>query len=481
MRLMRFRPHRLACAAVALLLGASAPAQVPSLQARVEAKLAESGPGPRFGLVVAAEDGREIVAVNPDGRFVPASTTKMFTTAATFADIPGLDAPDGTGGAAAWFEGRSGEMPDVVLEGRGDARLSSAADCRDDCLGALADAVAAKARKVRDVIGDDSYFPDERWSPGMSWNNIGTGSGTAVSALTLDDNDLPLLVSPTKDGRPPRVDAPPYFALRNDARTVAAGAAAAPPGLELERLPGSRTLRLAGTIAVGAKPQHIHLGIDDPADYAAGRLAALLTARGVRVTGRVLVRHRGDPAPAAPRTLVARLTPPPLLADLRETMKTSQNLHAELFLRRLGKVGGGGAIADGLARVRAMLQQPGIPPRAAELSDGSGMSTYNRVSPRGVVALLRWARQQPWGTAWAATFPVGGVDGTLARRFRGGLLEGKVFAKTGTLNQTSALAGYFTARSGRTYAFAAYANDVPEGVPASKAVDSALELIAAEN
>jgi D-alanyl-D-alanine carboxypeptidase/D-alanyl-D-alanine-endopeptidase (penicillin-binding protein 4) len=475
---MRFRPHRLAWAALALLLGTPAPAQVPNLQARVEAKLAEAGVGPRFGLVVTAEDGREIVAINPDGRFVPASTTKMFTTAATFADLPGLDAPDGTGGAAAWLEGQGGAVPDVVLEGRGDARLSSAADCRDDCLAALADAVAAKTRQVRDVIGDDSYFADERWSPGMSWNNIGTGSGTAVSALTLDDNDLPLLVIPTIEGQPPQVGAPLYFTVRNDARTVAAGGASR---LDIERLPGSKALRLVGTIALGAKPQHIHLGLDDPANYAASRLAALLTARGVRVTGRILARHRGDPAPAAPRTLVARLAPPPLLADLRETMKTSQNLHAELFLRRLGKAGGGGTIADGLARVRAMLQQPGIPPRAADLSDGSGMSTYNRVSPRGVVALLRWARQQPWGTAWAATFPVGGVDGTLARRFRGGILEGKVFAKTGTLNQTSALAGYFTARSGRTYAFAAYANDVPDGVPASKAMDLALELIAAED
>lgn len=312
----------------------------------------------------------------------------------------------------------------------------------------------------------------------MSWNNIGTGSGTAVSALTIDDNDLPLLVAPTAAGQAPQVEAPPYFSLRNDARTVAAGG---PSALDVERLPGSKVLRLTGTIPLGTKPLRMHLGIDDPADYAAGRLAALLAERRVRVTGRVLVRHRGDPAPTTPRTLVARLTPPPLLADLRQTMKTSQNLHAELLLRRLAKAGGDGAIADGLAHVRAMLDKAGITPRAADLSDGSGMSTYNRVSPRGVVALLRWAWQQPWGAAWAATFPVGGVDGTLARRFRGGPLEGKVFAKTGTLNQTTALAGYFTARSGRTFAFAAYANDVPDGVPASKTMDSALELVAAEN
>lgn len=313
----------------------------------------------------------------------------------------------------------------------------------------------------------------------MSWNNMPTGSGTAVSALTLDDNVLPLQVTAAAPGQPPRTDMPPYFQLRNDARTVAARGATA---LDIERLPGSRLLRLTGTIAADAKPQRLHLGIDDPADYAATRLAALLTARGVRITGKVAVRHRGDPAPPpAARTLAARLTPPPLLADLRDTMKTSQNLHAELFLHRLGRLSGTGSIAEGLAVVRAMLERAGIPTREADLSDGSGMSSYNRVAPRGVVALLRWAAGQPWGASWRATFPVGGLDGTLARRFRGGPLEGRIFAKTGTLNQTSGLAGYMVAKSGRTLAFAAYANDVPEGAGAVKAMDSALELIATEN
>lgn len=466
-----------AAAAFALSAITTASAQAPSLQARVEAKLAEAGPGPRFGLVVASPDGRELVAIAPEGRFVPASTTKMFTTAAVFAVLPGLAAPDASGGASVWLEG-SGATPDVVLEGHGDGRLSDAADCREDCLATVADAVAAKARTVRDVIGDDSDFPDQRWSPGMSWNNIPTGSGTAVSALTLDDNVLPLLVTATAPGQAPRADMPPYFALRNDARTVAAGGATA---LDVQRLPGSRQLRLTGTIAADAKPQRLHLGIDDPADYAASRLAALLAARGVRVTGKVAVRHRGDGAPPAGRTLAARLTPPPLLADLRDTMKSSQNLHAELFLRRLGHLSGTGSIAEGLAVVHTILDRAGIPAREADLSDGSGMSSYNRVAPRGVVGLLRWAAGQPWGAAWRATFPIGGVDGTLARRFRGGPLEGRIFAKTGTLNQTSGLAGYMLAKSGRTLAFAAYANDVPEGAGAVKAMDSALELIAAEN
>jgi D-alanyl-D-alanine carboxypeptidase/D-alanyl-D-alanine-endopeptidase (penicillin-binding protein 4) len=461
-----------------------------NLQQRVEARLAQAGPGTRFGLVVATEDGREIVAIAPESRFIPASNTKMFTTAAAFATLGGVEAPDSEGGAAVRLEPGRG-APDVVLEGRGDARLSSRADCVQDCLAALAEAVAARTRVVRDVIGDDSLFPDQRWSPGMSWNNIATRSGTAASALSLDDNELHMRVFPAAPGRPPRPDLPAYYDVDNRAVTVAAGGTTA---LEFDRLPGTRLLRLTGTIASGSEAELVRLGIDDPAHYAAWRFKALLQERGVRVTGEAGVRHRAlrpadDPAvrngapPARPPRSepLASLTPPPLAADIELTNKVSQNLHAELLLRRVGLRDGTGSIADGLAAVRAMLERAGVKRDAYDFSDGSGMSTYNRVAPRGMVVFLRWAAGQPWGAAWRTSLPVGGIDGTLARRFRGTALEKRIFAKTGTLNASSALSGYMTAKSGRTLLFSVYANDIPEGARATDAMDAALVMIAEAN
>ncbi|HEX9964872.1 MAG TPA: D-alanyl-D-alanine carboxypeptidase/D-alanyl-D-alanine-endopeptidase [Allosphingosinicella sp.] len=483
--MLTFRALTLSLALAAAPLAA---ADGPPLQRQVEARLNEAGPGTRFGLVVATEDGRELIAIAPDSRFIPASNTKMFTTAAAFATLDGLDAPDSAGGAAVRLEAGGKGVPDVVLEGRGDARLSSSPDCARNCLAELADAVAARARRVGDVIGDDSHFPDQRWSPGMSWNNIPTRSGTATSALSLDDNELHLRVFPAAPGQPPRLELPPYYIVDNRAVTVAAGGATE---LEHDRLPGSHVVRLTGTIAAGGEPELLRLGIDDPAHYSAWRLKALLEARGVRVTGRVDARHRpprpwddpearkGAPPPRPPETeALARLTPPPLGEDVALTNKVSQNLHAELLLRRVGRQEGTGSIADGLAAVRAMLERAGVPRSAYDFSDGSGMSTYNRVAPRGMVVFLRWAASQPWGEAWRAGLPVGGVDGTLARRFKGTALEKRIFAKTGTLNASAALSGYMTARSGRTLLFSAYANDIPEGVRATDAMDAALVMIA---
>jgi D-alanyl-D-alanine carboxypeptidase/D-alanyl-D-alanine-endopeptidase (penicillin-binding protein 4) len=463
---------------------AAASAEAP-LQQRVEARLAEAGAGVRFGLVVAAEDGKEIIAIAPEERFIPASNTKMFTTAAAFHTLTGLDAPDAAGGAAVRLEGG-----DVVLEGRGDARLSAAQDCASNCLAALADAVAARTKRVRHVIGDDSLFPDQRWSPGMSWNNMSTRSGTATSALTVDDNELTVRVVAAAPGQPPKLEHLPYYTIDNRAVTVATGA----PALAFDRLPGSRQVRLTGTIPAGGESELLRLAIDDPAHYAAWRLRAMLEARGVRVGGDVLAQHRpaqrfddpasraGAPPPRAPRPQpLASLVPPPLADDIALTNKVSQNLHAELLLRRVGLKEGTGSLQDGLAAVRAMLAEAGVPRAQYDLSDGSGMSTYNRLAPRGVVTFLRWASRRPWGSAWRAGLPVAGVDGTLARRFKGGALEGKLFAKTGGLNATNALSGYLVARSGRTLTFSAFANDVPENVAATRAIDAALEMAADAN
>lgn len=450
--------------------------------------LAEAGPGTRWGVLVVDEEGREVLSVDPDRRFVPASNTKLYTTAAAlWAEARGDGAKLEESGAAVRLDGA-----DVMLTGRGDARLSGAPGCVTDCLAMLADAVAARTRRVRDIIGDATLFPDQRWSPGMSWNNIPTSSGTGIAALSIDDNEVAATITAGAIGAPPAVTGPAaaYYRIDNRARTVAGGVEA----LAYDRAANGRVLVVTGTIGAARPPVTWKLGIDDPAHFAAWQLAAQLRARGVVVTGEVRSRYRpimpeddpeqraGTPPVRVPQpVLTAALTPGPLRDNVTTINKVSQNLHAELLLRRLGLAEGSGSIADGMAVVNAMLAEAGVAKAEASLSDGSGMSSYNRVTPRATVGLLRFAARQQWGDVLRASLPVGGVDGTLARRFVGTPLAGKIFAKTGTLNGTNALAGWLTAASGRTLTFAIYANDVPEDVRATAIMDRALVALAAAN
>lgn len=462
------------------------------LEQEVAAILDDAGAGTRWGLLVADANGNQLLAINPDGRFMPASNTKLFTTAAALWSMAQGDVPADFGGGATvqLIPAGHAAVPDVLLSGHGDASLSGAPDCIIDCLFMLADAVAGRTREVRNIVGDSTTFPDQRWSPGMSWNNMPTRSGTGISALSIDDNEIAAKVLPGALGEPPTVDLPDYYTVENHARTIVGTG----EDIGYDRTPGSHILVLTGTIGIDSAPASLRLGVDDPAHYAAWQLAKMLRARGVRVTGDVMARHRAlqpadDPAhrgaipliPVTDEPGLAKLTPPALLDDIALINKVSQNLHAELLLRRLGLIRGTGSIADGQAVVRTMLDQAGVPEHGVSLSDGSGMSSYNRVTPASMVRLLTWISKQSWGDQLRATLPVGGQDGSLSRRFGDTLLAGKIAAKTGTLNATNALAGYMTAKSGREFIFAIYANDVPDGVAATAVMDKALVHIAETN
>ncbi|KCZ88887.1 D-alanyl-D-alanine carboxypeptidase/D-alanyl-D-alanine endopeptidase [Hyphomonas johnsonii] len=460
--------------------------------------------GVRWGLLVTDMDGNELAAINPDQRFLPASNTKLFTTAAAFRWQADLAAMQPRLATHVTLEPATGDAPpSLVLHGRGDPHLSDSPDCETRCLATLADAVAATGlAAITHVIGDDTWFPDERWGPGWSWEDLQSDFGTATSALSINANAVTLTVTPGATiGAPADVawaDADAAYMIINQTITAplepAGGDAADDPedDFAIVHLPGTATVRVSGHVPPDAGPRTYRLGLDDPALAAATRFSALLQARGMRVEGEALARHRSSTATPppdaaltslAPETLPLAALPPLSLADaLTEISKDSQNLYAEILLRHLGRISEDGTAKAGLARVEVLLAEAGAAPNGYDFFDGSGLSVYNRVSPRTIVALLRHAATQDWGAAWRETLPIGGVDGSLRHRFRGTLLEGKIVAKTGTLKGTNALSGYMTAASGQTLVFSIIANDRPLAVPSAVLVmDAALVRIAERN
>jgi D-alanyl-D-alanine carboxypeptidase/D-alanyl-D-alanine-endopeptidase (penicillin-binding protein 4) len=112
--------------------------------------------------------------------------------------------------------------------------------------------------------------------------------------------------------------------------------------------------------------------------------------------------------------------------------------------------------------------------------DGSGLSQDDRITPRAFTQLLTYAARQPWGLAWRWSLPVAGVDGTLVNHFRNSPLKGRVWAKTGTHNEVSALTGYLDSASGKTVAFSILVNGHRPGSDAeAQAIDRIVEAIGA--
>ncbi len=356
------------------------------------------------------------------------------------------------------------------------------------------------------IIGDDSYFVNEPWGVDWGWDDTQWSYGAPVSALSFNDNSIGLTLTPdpAKSGAvtsawSPDVD---YYTLDNE-MTVAPQGQPANPGIY--RPPGILSVRTWGTIAPTGL--HVTLAQEDPAEFAATAFEQALVARGVKVTGSPETRHklltdtadfadeRALPLQLAPvqfitiaapiegRRVLGALVSVPMVEDIKVTLKTSQNLHAELLLRLLGKTeGSDGSFVQGARVVRQFLVDCGISDNDFFLYDGSGMSPDDRVSPRAFTHLLSWATRQPWGAEWRDAFPIGGVDGTLENRFKNSPLKGKLWAKTGTLNEVNALSGYLTAASGRTLAFSILVNGHrPDSDVEAQAIDRIAQVIADTN
>jgi serine-type D-Ala-D-Ala carboxypeptidase/endopeptidase (penicillin-binding protein 4) len=357
------------------------------------------------------------------------------------------------------------------------------------------------------VLGDDTWFPLERYGTGWSVDDLDWLYGAPVSALTVNDNAVFLNVTPgARLGDVPMAQWDPpvsYYTLSNNMTTVARGVAAHPG---IARNPGSLEVRLFGTTAISTDGLHAGLALEDPAQFTAQAMLEMLRQRGITVSGHAAARHRlsvdtqsplaemSEPLPLRP--IAATVVPPaggrrvlathvsaPLAQDLEVTNKVSQNLHAELALRTLGKLlANDGSFPQGARVVRQFLINAGVPAEQFFFYDGSGLSTDDLISPRAATTLLVYAARQPWGAAYRATLPVAGVDGTLAARFLHSPLKGKLFAKTGTLAEGSALSGYLIAASGRTLAFSILVNARHPGSDAERvAMDKLTEAIAALN
>ena len=166
-----------------------------------------------------------------------------------------------------------------------------------------------------------------------------------------------------------------------------------------------------------------------------------------------------EPAPLAGIELARRVSAP-LIEDLRITAKVSQNLHAELALRAVGRARRNvGSFEAGVAEMKTFLAEAGIDPAGYNLLDGSGLSRLDLVTPSTVLKLLRYMYHAPARDQWLSILPVAAQDGTLSSRFGGTAAAGRVYAKTGTLSHVSALSGYLQRPDGTWVAFSILVNN----------------------
>jgi D-alanyl-D-alanine carboxypeptidase/D-alanyl-D-alanine-endopeptidase (penicillin-binding protein 4) len=362
---------------------------------------------------------------------------------------------------------------DLYLVGRGDPNLSNRKfpyDLKEEFDGApekvlaeFADALATKGLKEisGDVIGDDSYFPREPYPNGWQIDDMVWEYGTAVSAIVVDDNTVALTLTPGDSaGLPPQamvMPTTPDFIVQNNVVTSAPDTKS---DLTLTREPNSKIVVIRGSMPAHSAPRKLVLALHDPAEHAAALLTQLLAARGIKVRGTARSTHIPENAGAAPRAVLAEHVSVPLRDSIKLVNKISQNLHTEMLLRAAARNAAVWNTPDDLMKFpQDFYAAAGIPPGDVIQTDGSGLSRHDLVTPRAIVALLKYAQSQSWFAPYYASLPVAGVDGTLETVMKNTLSAGRIHAKTGSIEHVRTRSGYADTAAGRRLLFSFMSNN----------------------
>jgi D-alanyl-D-alanine carboxypeptidase/D-alanyl-D-alanine-endopeptidase (penicillin-binding protein 4) len=423
--------------------------------------------------------------------FVPASNTKLIVSAVASALLP----PDWRTKTSLYGGPVIGGVlqGDLVLYGRGDPTMDRRCYATDSTLAGVCDTDpfarlrqlvdGLRAKGIRtvagDVVGDGSYFEPTLIHPNWEGFDLNWWYAAPVSGLGFHDNSVDF------DWQPgPAVGAPAVITINpnlgdlefeNRTLTVAPGGES-DVGDRFFRQPGTHQIWAEGTVALDNPPRTESFALPDPNLYAARALRQALADAGIAVTGTtrsttdslLYARLRGS----AP---LAEVSSRPLRDWIFPILNTSQNWFAEMLLKQLGKqFGKAGSWPEGLAvERRFLIDSVRVDSTQFSLSDGSGLSSSNLVSPMAFTQLLRFMRRHPRYASFAAGLPQAGLVGSLRNRFLGTALAGRVRAKTGSISRVQSLSGYIEVGGGRTLTFSVEANHHAEdGRTMLNAIDS---------
>ncbi len=419
--------------------------------------------------------GETLYTCEADKMLIPASNTKLITTASALSLLgadyravttvlaQGTLTPDGA------LEGN------LILRGGGDATLTYTN------LKELAQKVkqAGITRVSGLLLYDDSYLDAERYGFGWNIDDEPFGYQAQMSALCVERNAVRLFAKPAeREGELARLRLEPdtdYVEVVNLTKTVARGTPNT--GLSVERPRARNQLIVSGTVAIGSEEAQVgRYAVENPSRYTAWLFRQALREVGVEVGGISPLF-----APAVEARPIAEHRSPPMREVVALINKPSDNLISEMTLKLIGKERRGqGTTSAGIQATMEFLREAGLEMGAVNLVDGSGLSRLNMISAENLARLLVYMARSPNAKVYRDSLPVYGVDGTLRNRLRDTPVQGKGFAKTGSLYRVSSLSGYLECQSGRQVVFVIVMNAYTTSASEARALQDRLVRLLCE-
>lgn len=414
-----------------------------------------------------------------DKMLIPASSLKLITTL-TGLEMLGEDfrfntrvTYDGTLGSDGILKGN------IYIEGGGDPCLGS-----DRIPGVLT--AASLIRQITDdilkagiicvegnIVADESVFNSFPVSPSWQWNDLGNYYAAGAWGLNINENLYNIWFN--RSGPigsrsriayfEPRI---PNLVLENE---VTIDSANTGDNAYIFGGPYHYGKRVVGTIPQGKELYKIKGSLPDPPLFFA---YSLLTEMEKRKMGGHNCRTQYRPVKNQKnRRLISEYRSPDLKTIIQFTNDLSINIYAESILKTLGKViRNNGSGSDGIAVIKSNLKQHGLDTEPFNIEDGSGLSARNLMSPDLMAGFLAASAKGKDLKLIRELIPPAGERGTVRHLLAGSRAKGRLWVKSGSMDNILTYAGYCQAASGKFVAFAVFLN----GSTAEKADKNKVEL-----
>jgi len=430
------------------------------------------------------EDNEEIFKFNNLKNFVPASVNKLFITAASL-ELLGSSYAYQTdlylSGDLA-LDGRF--IGDLIIKGSGDPTLSEIFHedptvIFDDWIQQLK--LLGIKSIVGNIIGDDSFFDSDYYAVGWDYMDLKKPFAAQVNALSIFENKVEIsIIPPDKPGGKPEYYMFPentYLEVYNYLQT------AQPHEKSIVTVlsePNSNLVELYGNIYNEDKMdiKQEDISVSNPTLFFLELLRARLEEFEIALDGELVDYNELDQEiDYSTATRVPGWISPPIKEIIKEVNKSSNNLIAEMLLKTIAKEKTGvGSYSNGTNQLAEYLISKGINPSMILLKDGSGLSRNNLVSPYVVSKLLTSIYKSKSRDHFMTSLAKPGEKGTLHNRLLGSDAERKVFAKTGSMNNVSTLAGYIKTKNNKTLAFSILVNNFTVPISVVRSIQDLLVM-----
>lgn len=386
-----------------------------------------------------------IYSFRPEAATPTASTMKVVTTSTALELLgPGfrfetLIAYDGAITPEGILNGN------LYIIGSGDPTLGSSKTGNRNFLPQWVEAVKkAGIRKINGkIIADESKFANESYNPKWIWEDIGNYYAPGIYAIAYLDNTLQVLFKSGKAGTTPEIINiyPKVPGLQIDNRLTSSTANV--DNAYFHGMPKSPLRSVTGEIPQNSPGFLVKAELPDPAGVLVRDFRKKLSDSGIITTDTDNISPYAF-TESRTRTLIYTHKSVTLSNIIREINENSNNLYAEQLFKYLSLTRNPVASRkQSIQVIRDFWKSKGLDTDQLLQEDGSGLSPSNGISAGFFVDIMAYMYQKSkYKNDFMGSLSVAGKNGTLSYLLKNTRLEGKVFAKSGSISKVRSYTGY---------------------------------------